>query len=412
MRPSGLSNRPGSVRARVAGFQLRREFCSVDFLPAAQSSRSPHMGFYVRKSVRAGPFRFNLSKSGLGVSAGVPGFRVGTGPRGNYIHAGKGGVYYRASLGGRVRPSSQPRQLPTVAPQLLPGVEVPMEDISGTTAVELVPTGAGDLVEQLNQAGSRAPVALIALAAVVIFAALIQGEAAIIVLVVSVPVLVWLGLRDKARRTVVAFYDVQDEHARWLTELVTAFEALASARKLWRVTASGNVQTTYQYKVNSGASRIVKRLDAQASLAGPKRLATNIAVPSFTCGRQALHFLPDRLLVRDGRRFSDVSYGALATSFNAGRFIEDGRVPRDGQQVDTTWRYVNVKGGPDRRYKNNQRLPVMLYGNIEFASQGGLHWLVQCSRAPLAESAARMVGLAPTSVLTDSQRSATATPST
>lgn len=52
------------------------------------------MGFYVRKSLKAAPFRFNVSKSGLGVSAGVPGFRVGTGPRGNYVHAGSHGVYY------------------------------------------------------------------------------------------------------------------------------------------------------------------------------------------------------------------------------------------------------------------------------------------------------------------------------
>ncbi|MGI3781861.1 MAG: DUF4236 domain-containing protein, partial [Janthinobacterium lividum] len=38
------------------------------------------MGFYLRKSLHAGPFRLNLSKSGVGVSAGVPGFRIGTGP--------------------------------------------------------------------------------------------------------------------------------------------------------------------------------------------------------------------------------------------------------------------------------------------------------------------------------------------
>jgi hypothetical protein len=55
------------------------------------------VGFYVRKSVKAGPFRFNLSKSGVGVSVGVPGFRVGTGPRGNYVFAGRDGFYYRAS---------------------------------------------------------------------------------------------------------------------------------------------------------------------------------------------------------------------------------------------------------------------------------------------------------------------------
>lgn len=60
------------------------------------------MSFYIRKSIKAGPFRFNLSKSGLGVSAGIPGFRVGTGPRGNYVHMGRNGIYYRASVNGQV----------------------------------------------------------------------------------------------------------------------------------------------------------------------------------------------------------------------------------------------------------------------------------------------------------------------
>ncbi|MGI8437286.1 MAG: DUF4236 domain-containing protein [Chthoniobacterales bacterium] len=57
------------------------------------------MSFFLRKGLRFGPIRINLSKSGVGVSAGVKGLRVGTGPRGNYIHAGRGGLYYRKSLG-------------------------------------------------------------------------------------------------------------------------------------------------------------------------------------------------------------------------------------------------------------------------------------------------------------------------
>jgi hypothetical protein len=40
------------------------------------------MGFYYRKSVNLGPFRVNLSKSGLGSSVGGRGFRVGTTARG------------------------------------------------------------------------------------------------------------------------------------------------------------------------------------------------------------------------------------------------------------------------------------------------------------------------------------------
>lgn len=61
------------------------------------------MGFYIRKSFRAGPVRLNLSKSGLGVSAGVKGLRVGSGPRGSYIHAGRGGLYYRKKLGSNTK---------------------------------------------------------------------------------------------------------------------------------------------------------------------------------------------------------------------------------------------------------------------------------------------------------------------
>lgn len=61
------------------------------------------MGFYIRKSFRAGPVRLNLSKSGLGISAGVKGLRVGSGPRGNYVHAGRGGLYYRKNLGSNTK---------------------------------------------------------------------------------------------------------------------------------------------------------------------------------------------------------------------------------------------------------------------------------------------------------------------
>jgi hypothetical protein len=77
------------------------------------------------------------------------------------------------------------------------------------------------------------------------------------------------------------------------------------------------------------------------------------------------------------------------------RFIESKRKPRDSQQVDTTWQYVNVKGGPDRRFKNNRQFPVMLYGKVDLSAPSGLHWLLQFSRAPLAEQLAQTLSGAP-----------------
>ncbi|MYN68597.1 MAG: DUF4236 domain-containing protein [Acidobacteria bacterium] len=62
------------------------------------------MGFYLRKSFRAGPIRFNLSKSGIGVSGGVTGARLGMSSTGGaYVHGGRGGLYYRKSLGSGSR---------------------------------------------------------------------------------------------------------------------------------------------------------------------------------------------------------------------------------------------------------------------------------------------------------------------
>ena len=56
------------------------------------------MGFYIRKGFNFGPMRVNFSKSGVGLSFGVKGLRIGSGPSGNYVHAGRKGVYYKKAL--------------------------------------------------------------------------------------------------------------------------------------------------------------------------------------------------------------------------------------------------------------------------------------------------------------------------
>src|SRR6266508_4445181 len=66
------------------------------------------MGWFFRKSAKFGPFRLNLSKSGIGVSAGIKGARVSTGPRGTYLNLGRGGLYYRQKVGGGMPQGSNP----------------------------------------------------------------------------------------------------------------------------------------------------------------------------------------------------------------------------------------------------------------------------------------------------------------
>ena len=109
------------------------------------------MPFYIRKSISVGPLRFNLSKGGVGVSAGVKGFRIGSGPRGNYIHMGRGGLYYRASFGSR-RPSPPP------APRATPNFQTPaagaeqpiMTDVEVGDVLQFQDASLENIVSQIN----------------------------------------------------------------------------------------------------------------------------------------------------------------------------------------------------------------------------------------------------------------------
>src|SRR5437764_5077232 len=84
--------------------------CALDRFGASSRSRRlrdkvlSEMPWGFRRSLRiAGPLRLNFSKSGLGLSLGVPGLHIGKGPRGSYVRAGLPGtgIYYRKSLGNR-----------------------------------------------------------------------------------------------------------------------------------------------------------------------------------------------------------------------------------------------------------------------------------------------------------------------
>ena len=100
------------------------------------------MPFYLRKAISAGPFRFNLSKSGVGLSVGVKGLRFGIGPRGNYIHAGRGGLYYRTSLGS----AGQKVRQPSPSQDGGAGPPSPLPPPAYQELVEMVEVDSGDVL--------------------------------------------------------------------------------------------------------------------------------------------------------------------------------------------------------------------------------------------------------------------------
>ncbi|MEU3271104.1 hypothetical protein ABZ639_09655 [Saccharomonospora sp. NPDC006951] len=250
--------------------------------------------------------------------------------------------------------------------------------------MEMTEVTASELVKQLNEAAKAVrfwPWFLILTLGLSLVSPLF--------LIPGGPLTLWLFWKDQVRRKVVVFYDVAGEDAHRFQRSVDSFKQAAGTQRAWQIIAAGEVRTTHQHKVNAGASSVVSRIPLIMTQRGPRNIATNIAMLSLTTAQRSLYLLPDRVLVRDGKHYADVAYDKLTSLASIQHFVEDEMTPSDSVVLGHTWQFVNVKGGPDRRFKNNRMLPILEYGRLTLASDGGYRALLDFSTPEASSALAR-----------------------
>lgn len=361
------------------------------------------MPFYIRKSIKAGPFRFNLSKSGIGVSAGVTGLRIGTGPRGHYIHAGRGGLYYRSSIpsGGskrgftRPRPAQPPTHPRSSAPYAEPNVE--MVRVSSGDVMEMEDARFADILAELNTKQNSTSMRVVlgwSGAAVALFATLAGGGAGFVVGLIVLGIgFVLGGWLDSYRRTSILMYDLEDETRDAYEAVTSAFDAMAACVGKWHIDAGGAVRDMHTWKRNAGAEHIVDKRPTVFDYSLPRVVTSNITPPAIKSGKETLYFLPDFLLVVESNKVGAVAYDSLSIRAQDSSFVEEGTVPRDTEILWYTWKHPNKSGGPDRRFANNYQIPVCKYESIYLTSANGLNELLQVSRSGVTEPFAQALTL-------------------
>lgn len=350
------------------------------------------MGFYLRKSVRVGPIRFNLSKSGIGMSAGMKGLRLGTGPRGNYVHMGRGGLYYRATLPSGQGASRHTSAFPTRPAPLPDASESPLTPIGTADVTQMLDASAAELLAELNAKQQRwalAPFVFLAFLVLWSSAAGLGLRDGLESLLLSGLLLVWaIGTwmahrHDVLARTTVLMYHLEDGASQHFQELHDAFAQLNQCEGRWRIDARAG---TGDWKHRAGANALVRRTPISFGAEPPRLVKTNIAVPSIPLQEQTLCFFPDHILVFSKRGVGAIAYSDIHVDIVEQRFVESERVPKDARVVGQTWRYPNKKGGPDKRFKNNRQIPVVLYEEILLSSSSGLNALLQVSRIGVGDS--------------------------
>ncbi len=322
------------------------------------------MGFYIRKGFNFGPLRLNLSRSGLGASIGVKGARIGVGPRGSYVHLGRGGLYYRQTIA----PPSAREQSSQDAPL-------------ATDELREIPSSAEQLLQELNRVKRRFdlfPLSVI-VGSVLLFRIAVSetqwwswtaGLLAVAVIVICA------RHNDVTEGTLILQYSIDGDAGQAFSHLQDAFKRFAACQRIWHVDAGAQ---TNDWKRNAGAGFLERRSAISAVFTPPPKVQCNLNVPKIKARRETLYLLPDRLLIYDSSGVGAVPYMALQAQSGKTKFIENEQVPTDSAQVGTTWRYVAKNGGPDRRFNNNRQLPIMLYGELRLSSGSGLNEQFQCS---------------------------------
>ena len=357
------------------------------------------MPFQIRKSVRAGPFRFNFSRGGVGVSVGVKGLRIGTGPRGHYVHAGMNGIYYRASLGASKKHQRNDQDVDRgeSAPELIPG-SVEMVEIDSGDVEAMHDEKFDGLLADLNEKKSKRRLGrTYGLICVMLAVAGFFLNAAVgtMFLIAALP-MVLIGRRlDSYRRATVIFYELDHAVTELYGRLVNAFDRISECNGTWHIESSGKIQDLATWKQNAGATDLVSRKHTRLRYTLPSTVRCNITPPSMAAGKQTLYFFPDGVLIEDNKRFGAVSYDALGIDWVPRHFIEDGKVPSDAEIVGQTWKHPNKQGGPDRRFRDNHEIPVCLYEDMHLSSHSGLNELLQFSCAGVAEPFARACAALP-----------------
>ncbi len=202
----------------------------------------------------------------------------------------------------------------------------------------------------------------------------------IIYIVIFIVLVIYSRKVDKKKKTIELYYDLDDELNENYNKFIQAFQNFSETDKVWQIK---NTNSGYDAKYNAGAETLIKReVITSIFLHRPpiKYFMTNVYIPYIGLNNIEFYFFPERLLMKQNRKYAAISYDNLNIQSDTSRFVEESSVPQDADIIDYSWQYMNKKGGPDKRFSNNKEIPVCSYTYYNFSSKNGLNEIISTSK--------------------------------
>lgn len=192
-------------------------------------------------------------------------------------------------------------------------------------------------------------------------------------------------LREQLRLTVLATQiDIDAKLAEPYYRMRDDFAKLCECQRAWDTLERRGINRVVE---RSAASEAITREPVSFKLGSCDLIQWEqkaLHFPNRTGGD--LYIYPGFALYRAAKKaFAIIDLREIQLLYARTRFIEDGTVPSDTQVVGQAWAKSNKDGSPDRRFRDNYQIPVVLYGSLKFTSPTGLQEEFQVSNAELGE---------------------------
>jgi hypothetical protein len=204
----------------------------------------------------------------------------------------------------------------------------------------------------------------------------INGEVIVMICVFAVSIAAGIPLiiASQKYKMPVLLYDITPEREKTIQEFYDGISKLEETEKIWMITKEKrNDDTRYTAGANTSISRDAIYFSDYSSVNG---LKTNVYTPAI--GMQ-IFFFPDLILYQNGREVEFISYNDIKINLITSQFRESGTVPSDSEKIGSTWKFVNNDGSPDRRFKDNRKIPVMKYCQIKITDNNDFSVIIMTS---------------------------------
>lgn len=161
-------------------------------------------------------------------------------------------------------------------------------------------------------------------------------------------------------------YEFDENSENDFDNFTNALSMLKTNKRLWQIISSESVSDARR---QAGAKCIVIKTAITLLKKLPWYLSVNIRPFGLKLSKSLLIFLPDNMLMIQGKKIAVLGYDSLHMSIKTVNFIETETVPQDAEILDYTWLKVNKDGSRDKRFRDNRKVPVCKYGKIFIISK-------------------------------------------